>query len=204
MESLSLQKVLQSYHGSHMMFPSIPKSRNALSNQQSCFPRKLYFQEFMPNVAANPSKLPNFDPKQNSVTSTFKCTGGRQNPDEFSEEMVEENPDEVIEALPNQKINLVKQLSDFSAEDFSSPVGHHPKRIKSRLYNFQQKEGMIGQNNELPLEDWHTPEKKLHVFQNNHQNEKQSKFAQMKSQIVEAEFSRLTNDYDILEVRSEF
>jgi len=91
-----------------------------------------------------------------------------------------------------------KRLETNSAQDeIYSPNHPQAKAIQDVLLELTRSDSGT---KPTTLQEWQTPEKKFHIFSDFHENEKQAKLSEMKNNFLENEFSRLTNDYQILEV----
>jgi len=99
---------------------------------------------------------------------------------------------------PPQKRKRSQIVNDFSQEDYLSPLHPRVKALQGSLLDLTRTDSESKKSSKF--EEWHTPQKKLHVFWDHHENEKQEKISEMKHHLFETEFSRLTNDYKILEV----
>jgi len=194
MDSLSLQKIPQNLYGKNLVFPSIGANRDAQTSAPLFFPNSSFFKKSEAKKTLNSLKLP-----MNSFAEDFSVSSSTTSYPKFKENACKERfkKNECILAPP-QKRKRSQIVNDFSQEDYLSPKHPRVKALQGSLLDLTRTDSESRKSSKF--EEWHTPQKKLHVFWDHHENEKQAKLSELKHHLFETEYSRLTNDYKILEV----
>jgi len=194
MDSLSLQKIPQNLYGKNLVFPSIGANRDAQTSAPLFFPNSSFFKKSEAKKTLSSLKLP-----VNSFAEDFSVSSSSTNYPKFKENACKERPkkNDCILAPP-QKRKRSQIVNDFSQEDYLSPKHPRVKALQGNLLDLARTDSESRKSSKF--EEWHTPQKKLHVFWDHHENEKQAKLSELKHHLFESEYSRLTNDYKILEV----
>ena len=198
MDSLSLQKIPQNLYAKNLVFPSIGANRDAQTSSPLFFPNSSFFKKSEAKKTLNSLKLPmnNFAEDFSVSSSTRYDFANRPKVKENNcKERFKKN-DGIL--APPQKRKRSQIVNEFSQEDYLSPKHPRVKALQGNLLDLTRTDSESRKSSKF--EEWHTPQKKLHVFWDHHENEKQAKLSELKHHLFETEYSRLTNDYKILEV----
>jgi len=177
------------------MFPSISSNRDAFSNPPLCYPRSLFSKDLQSKKTNNPKKLSNINMMgdfsiPNKAKTNFK--GNIKLRSIENRRIIDENESLLAPVQKRKRLEC-----NYSQDEIYSPSNPQARAVQDTLLELTRTDSG---KNKTTIEEWQTPEKKFHIFWDFHENEKQAKLSEMKNHLFETEFSRLTNDYQILEV----
>lgn len=199
MESLSLQKGPQIYQEPHLMFPNLSRSHSLKTSTSDNLSYPSQVKYFVPTTFSRFRQTSNASSTGNFDVLISEEMGDSQNIPANGQETKKKFANKNSFGVKNSKRKPLQRIDNIPFDDVSSPLLSKGTGVHKALLELQRI-GSIERKDGGHIEDWHTPEKDAQEIIEKHQNEKTSKLLDMKTDIVESEFSRLTTDFQILEV----